>query len=224
MTSAVYGSAQDASALRALAGEQRSVTVPGPDGQTRLCTEREDRTPACGSSNAGPVTRANSFAKRYVGTLRRVPRTPPDLWCTTPPPDPQRVRAALRPPRHRSREQRLPLHKPGQAVNMTARIRRGQVIHGLINEYQRAAWRAQKTRGQSHVASSGRARGLPPSARSRARYGSTSTMTRLFSTCPQQAKRSYPSHRRRPRATHPDCCKIRAFGHVTGQAWSWPVA
>jgi putative transposase len=40
---------------------------------------------------------------------------------------------------HQSREQRPPLHEPGQAVDMTARIRRRQVVHGLINEYRRAA-------------------------------------------------------------------------------------
>ena len=37
------------------------------------------------------------------------------------------------------REQRPPLHEPGQAVDMTGRITRRQVVHGLINEYRRAA-------------------------------------------------------------------------------------
>ncbi|MGO9216508.1 MAG: integrase core domain-containing protein [Streptosporangiaceae bacterium] len=40
---------------------------------------------------------------------------------------------------HQSREQRPPLHEPGQATDMTGRITRMQVVHGLINEYRRAA-------------------------------------------------------------------------------------
>jgi putative transposase len=40
---------------------------------------------------------------------------------------------------HQSREQRPPLHEPGQPVDVTARITPRQVIHGLINEYHRAA-------------------------------------------------------------------------------------
>jgi hypothetical protein len=40
---------------------------------------------------------------------------------------------------HQSREQRPPLHEPGQAVDMTGRITRRQIVHGLINEYRRAA-------------------------------------------------------------------------------------
>ena len=40
---------------------------------------------------------------------------------------------------HQSREQRPPLHEPGQAVDVTARIRRRQVVRGLINEYRRTA-------------------------------------------------------------------------------------
>ena len=39
---------------------------------------------------------------------------------------------------HQSREQRSPLHEPGEAVDVTARIKRRQVVHGLINEYRRA--------------------------------------------------------------------------------------
>ena len=39
---------------------------------------------------------------------------------------------------HQSREQRPPLHEPGQVVDMTGRITRRQVVHGLINEYRRA--------------------------------------------------------------------------------------
>ena len=40
---------------------------------------------------------------------------------------------------HQSREQRPPLHGPGQAVDITGRITRSQVVCGLINEYRRAA-------------------------------------------------------------------------------------
>jgi hypothetical protein len=40
---------------------------------------------------------------------------------------------------HQSREQRPPLYEPGEAVDVTARIERRQVVHGLINEYRRAA-------------------------------------------------------------------------------------
>jgi hypothetical protein len=40
---------------------------------------------------------------------------------------------------HQSREQRPPLHEPGQPVDMTARIKRAHVVRGLISEYRRAA-------------------------------------------------------------------------------------
>jgi putative transposase len=40
---------------------------------------------------------------------------------------------------HQSREQRPPLHKPGQAIDVTARIKRRQAVHGLISECRRAA-------------------------------------------------------------------------------------
>jgi len=40
---------------------------------------------------------------------------------------------------HQSREQRPPLHEPGQTIDMTARIMRTPVVHGLISEYRRAA-------------------------------------------------------------------------------------
>jgi transposase InsO family protein len=85
--------------------------------------------------------RANSFAERYVRTLRR--ECLDHLLVH----DERHLRQILaeyaqhynhhRP--HQSREQRPPLHKPGQAVDMTARIRRRQVVHGLISEYRRAA-------------------------------------------------------------------------------------
>jgi putative transposase len=84
---------------------------------------------------------ANSFAERYVGTLRR--ERPGHLLIY----GERYLRQILgeyaqhcnHHRSHQSREQRPPLHKPGQAVDMTARIRRRQVVHGLINEYRRAA-------------------------------------------------------------------------------------
>jgi transposase InsO family protein len=85
--------------------------------------------------------RANSFAERYVGTLRRECLDHLLIYGE------QHLRRTLtecarhynqhRP--HQSRQQRPPLHEPGQAVDVTARIKRRQVFHGLINEYRRAA-------------------------------------------------------------------------------------
>ena len=85
--------------------------------------------------------RANSFAERYVGTLRR--QCLDHLLIH----GEQHLRRTLteyarhynehRP--HKSREQRPPLHDPGQAVDVTARIKRTHVVQGLISEYRRAA-------------------------------------------------------------------------------------
>ena len=85
--------------------------------------------------------RANSFAERYVGTLRRECLDHLLIYGE------RHLRRVLaeyawhyndhRP--HQSREQRPPLHEPGQPVDVTARIKRRQVVHGLINEYHRAA-------------------------------------------------------------------------------------
>ncbi len=85
--------------------------------------------------------RANSFAERYVGTLRRECLDHLLIYGE------QHLRRILaeysrhynghRP--HQSREQRPPLHEPGQTVDMTARIKRTHVVQGLISEYRRAA-------------------------------------------------------------------------------------
>ena len=85
--------------------------------------------------------RANSFAERYAGTLRRECLDHLLIHGE------QHLRRILteyaqhyndhRP--HQSREQRPPLHEPGQAINVTARIRRRQAVQGLISEYRRAA-------------------------------------------------------------------------------------
>jgi putative transposase len=40
---------------------------------------------------------------------------------------------------HQSREQRPPLHEPGQVVDVNARIKRSHVVQGLISEYRRVA-------------------------------------------------------------------------------------
>ena len=85
--------------------------------------------------------RANSFAERYAGTLRRECLDHLLIYGE------RHLRQILaeysrhynehRP--HHSREQRPPLHKPGQTIDVTARIKRRQVVHGLISEYSRAA-------------------------------------------------------------------------------------
>jgi transposase InsO family protein len=85
--------------------------------------------------------RANSFAERYVGTLRRECLDHLLIHGE------QHLRRVLgeysrhyndhRP--HQSREQRPPLHESGQGVDVTARIKRTHVVHGLISEYRRAA-------------------------------------------------------------------------------------
>ena len=85
--------------------------------------------------------RANSFAERHVGTLRRECLDHLLIHGE------RHLRQILaeyaqhynehRP--HQSREQRPPIHEPGQAVDMTGRIMRRQIVHRLINEYRRAA-------------------------------------------------------------------------------------
>jgi putative transposase len=84
---------------------------------------------------------ANSFAERYVGTLRR--ECPDHLLIH----GEQHLRHVLaeygrhyndhRP--HQARGQRPPLHEPGQAIDVTARIKCRQSVQGLIREYRRAS-------------------------------------------------------------------------------------
>jgi hypothetical protein len=85
--------------------------------------------------------RANAVAERYVRTLRR---ECPGHLLVYGEGHLGRILAEYtrhsnehRP--HQSREQRPPLHEPGQAVDMTTRITHRQVVHGLISEYRRAA-------------------------------------------------------------------------------------
>src|SRR5262249_17440265 len=61
---------------------------------------------------------------------------------------------------HQYREQQPPLYEPGQPINMTACITRTHVVHGLINEHNRAALWAPETPAQSQRASFGAAQGL----------------------------------------------------------------
>jgi len=85
--------------------------------------------------------RANSFAERYVGTLRRECLDHLLIHGE------RHLRRVLteyarhynehRP--HQSREQRPPLHEPGQPADVTARIKRTHVVQGLISEDRRAA-------------------------------------------------------------------------------------
>jgi transposase InsO family protein len=85
--------------------------------------------------------RANSFAERYAGTLRRECLDHLLIHGE------QHLRQILaqyaqhyndhRP--HQARDQRPPLHDPGPPVDVTARIKRRQAVQGLISDYRRAA-------------------------------------------------------------------------------------
>jgi transposase InsO family protein len=85
--------------------------------------------------------RANSFAERYVGTLRRECLDHLLIYGA------RHLRQILaeyarhyndhRP--HQSRDQRPPLHELGRPIDATARIKRRQTVQGLISEYRRAA-------------------------------------------------------------------------------------
>jgi putative transposase len=84
--------------------------------------------------------RANAFAERYVGTLRRECLDHLLIYGE------RHLRQVLaeyaqhyndhRP--HQARAQRPPLHEPGQPVDVTARIKCRQAVQGLISEYRRA--------------------------------------------------------------------------------------
>ena len=85
--------------------------------------------------------KANAFAERFVGTLRRECLDHLLIYSD------QHLRKVLaqyarhyndhRP--HQARQQRPPLHKPSQPVELAARIKRTQAVGGLISEYRRAA-------------------------------------------------------------------------------------
>ena len=85
--------------------------------------------------------RANSFAERFVGTLRRECLDHVLILGG------RHLREVLaeyarhynghRP--HQGLQQEPPLREPGYAVDITARIERRRVVGGLISEYRRAA-------------------------------------------------------------------------------------
>lgn len=85
--------------------------------------------------------RANSYAERFVGTLRR--ECLDHLLIL----GEEHLRKVLaeyaahynghRP--HQSLQQEFPLREPGSVIDVTARIERQQVLGGLISEYRRAA-------------------------------------------------------------------------------------
>jgi putative transposase len=85
--------------------------------------------------------RANAFAERFVGTLRRECLDHVLILGE------QYLRVVLaeyarhynghRP--HQGLQREPPLRESGHVVDMTARIDRGQVLSGLISEYRRAA-------------------------------------------------------------------------------------
>jgi transposase InsO family protein len=85
--------------------------------------------------------RANAFAERFVGTLRRECLDHVLIFGE------RHLRNVLaeyarhynghRP--HQSLQQEPPQRQPGITVDITARIERGQVLGGLISEYRRAA-------------------------------------------------------------------------------------
>ncbi len=85
--------------------------------------------------------RANSFAERYVGTLRRECLDHVLIYGE------QHLRGVLaeyarhynahRP--HQARQQRPPLHEPGHVIDITARMEHRHAVGGLISEYRRAA-------------------------------------------------------------------------------------
>jgi putative transposase len=85
--------------------------------------------------------RANAFAERLVGTMRRECLDHLLIFNEA------HLRAVLadmtrhynqhRP--HQGRQQQAPDDKPGRAVDLTAAIEKRQILSGLINEYRRAA-------------------------------------------------------------------------------------
>jgi putative transposase len=117
-----------------------------------LIRDRDSKfTAAFGDAFAGNGTRliktparsprANAFAERFVGTLRRECLDHVLILGE------RHLRKALaeyarhynghRP--HQGLQQEPPLRQPGYAVDITARIERRSVVGGLISEYRRAA-------------------------------------------------------------------------------------
>ena len=85
--------------------------------------------------------RSNSYAERFVGTLRRVCL---DHMLILGELHLRKVLAEYaqhynehRP--HQALQQEPPRRQPSRAVDLTARIKRRQVVGGLISEYRRVA-------------------------------------------------------------------------------------
>ncbi|HEY7488067.1 MAG TPA: integrase core domain-containing protein [Streptosporangiaceae bacterium] len=85
--------------------------------------------------------RANAFAERFVGTLRRECLDHLLIYGER---HPRMVLAEYerhfndhRP--HQGRSLRPPLHDPGEVIDMTAKIHRRKTVTRLTNEYRRAA-------------------------------------------------------------------------------------
>jgi hypothetical protein len=85
--------------------------------------------------------RANCYAERFVGTLRRECL---DYVLVYGERHLRRVLAEFerhyndhRP--HQSRDQKPPVHDPGRVIDMRVPVRRTKAISGLINQYRRAA-------------------------------------------------------------------------------------
>jgi hypothetical protein len=85
--------------------------------------------------------RANCYAERFVGTLRRECLDHLLIYGA------QHLRKVLadyerhyndhRP--HQSRDQKPPLHDASRVIDMTTSVQRHKVVGGLINQYRRAA-------------------------------------------------------------------------------------
>jgi putative transposase len=85
--------------------------------------------------------RANSYAERCVGTLRRECLDHLLIYGER---HLQRMLAEYERHynthrAHQSRDQKPPLHDPGQPIDLTAVIERRTTVAGLIHEYRRAA-------------------------------------------------------------------------------------
>jgi len=117
-----------------------------------LVRDRDGKfTTASGGVSAGNGTRviktpvrspqANSFAERFVGTLRRECLDHVLIFGE------QHLHSVLAGyaqhynghRRHQSLRQEPPQRQPGNTIDITARIERRQVVSGLISEYRRAA-------------------------------------------------------------------------------------